>query len=124
MAVAELTVVLLCCAVLCCSVSDMLPRCADAGISVKYGRKVLQRLQAVGPARKALTAAVASKSPGLSELEEALGAAKVCRCLLEDDLLQVRGVCQYLDVSIWRIASGCSVKGQWQHECEMHDAGQ
>lgn len=83
---------MLCCAVACCvsRVCDMLPRCADAGISVKYGRKVLQRLQAVGPARKALTSALASRSPGLVELEEALGAAKVCRCLLEDDLMQVR----------------------------------
>ncbi len=69
----------------------MLPRCAEAGISVKYGRKVLQRLQAVGPARKALAAALAARSPRMPELEEALGAAKVCRCLLEDDLLQVSG---------------------------------
>jgi hypothetical protein len=69
----------------------MLPRCAESGISVKYGRKVLQRLQAVGPARQALMSALASNPPGLAELEEALGAAKVCRCLLEDDLLQVRG---------------------------------
>lgn len=75
-----------------CSMSDMLPRCAESGISVKYGRKVLQRLQAVGPARRALVAALAAgpPGPGLNELEEVLGAARVCRCLLEEDLLQVR----------------------------------
>lgn len=72
--------------------SDLLPRCAECGISVKYGRKVLQRLQAVGPARKALVAALTAAAAGLSQLdvlEEALAAAKPCRCLLEDDLLQV-----------------------------------
>jgi hypothetical protein len=80
----------------------MLPRCAESGISVKYGRKVLQRLQAVGPARRALAAALAARppGPGLAELEEVLGAAKVCRCLLEDDLLQVSG-------------SGVCVGGVW-----------
>lgn len=69
----------------------MLPRCADAGISVKYGRKVLQRLQAVGPARVALTEALAAadNTASLAELEAALGAAKSCRCLLDDQLLQV-----------------------------------
>jgi len=68
----------------------MLPRCVDAAISVKYGRKVLQRLQAVGPARNALQAALAARSISLAELETALAAAKSCRCLLEDNLLQVR----------------------------------
>ncbi|WIA12109.1 hypothetical protein OEZ85_012183 [Tetradesmus obliquus] len=70
-------------------VADMLPRCSDAGISVKYGRKVLQRLQAVGPARTALQAALAAQPCSCDELEAALSACKSCRCLLEEDLLQV-----------------------------------
>jgi hypothetical protein len=73
-----------------CRVADMLPRCSDAGISVKYGRKVLQRLQAVGPARSALQAALAAAPSCCEELEATLSACKSCRCLLEDDLLQVR----------------------------------
>jgi hypothetical protein len=69
----------------------MLQRCVDAGISVKYGRKVLQRLQAVGPARSALQAALGSRIVLMDELEAALGACKSCRCLLEEELVQVRG---------------------------------
>lgn len=67
----------------------MLQRCADAGISVKYGRKVLQRLHAVGPARKALQSALASKSCTCEKLKAALTAAKGCRGLLSDHLVQV-----------------------------------
>ncbi|KAF6256099.1 hypothetical protein COO60DRAFT_149160 [Scenedesmus sp. NREL 46B-D3] len=70
-------------------VAGMLPRCSDAGISVKYGRKVLQRLQAVGPARSALQAALAAQPRACEELDAALTACKSCRCLLEDDLLQL-----------------------------------
>lgn len=70
----------------------MLPRCSDAGISVKYGRKVLQRLQAVGPARSALQEALAAQPCSVEALEAALSACKSCRCLLEEDLLQVNGV--------------------------------
>jgi hypothetical protein len=95
-------------------VLEMLPRCAEAGISVKYGRKVLQRLQAVGPARKALSTALAARTPRLPDLEEALGAAKVCRCLLEDDLLQVRGLVGRVVVGwacdgVTRVVVDCSV---------------
>lgn len=71
-------------------VAEMLPRCSDAGISVKYGRKVLQRLQAVEPARRALQTALSAQPCSMEELEAALTACKVCRCLLEEDLLQVR----------------------------------
>jgi hypothetical protein len=67
----------------------MLPRCVDAGISVKYGRKVLQRLQAVGPARSALQAALASQPCELEQLDAALAASRICRSLLEDELVQV-----------------------------------
>jgi hypothetical protein len=70
----------------------MLPRCSDVGISVKYGRKVLQRLQAVGPARSALQAALAAAPCCCEQLEAALSACKSCRCLLEEDLLQVRSL--------------------------------
>ncbi|KAF8071205.1 TANC1 [Scenedesmus sp. PABB004] len=68
-------------------VSGMLSRCAESGISVKYGRKVLQRLQAVGPARAALQAALAAEPRSCAELEAALGACKSCRCLLEEELV-------------------------------------
>lgn len=67
----------------------MLQHCSDAGISVKYGRKVLQRLQAVEPARRALQSALSAQPCVYEELEAALSACKICRCMLEDDLVQV-----------------------------------
>ncbi len=68
-------------------VESMLPVCVEAGISVKYGRKVLQRLQALGPARRALRAALAAHDK--AALEEALKACKSVRCLLDERLMHV-----------------------------------
>lgn len=56
-------------------VEALLPRCQDAGISVKYGRKVLQRLQAAAPSRVALLEAVNAPQP--SRCAAAAGAAAV-----------------------------------------------
>lgn len=67
---------------------DLLPCCTQAGISVKYGRKVLQRLQAVAPARAALEAAVACGAAGSKgEMEGALASCKNVRCMLDEGLL-------------------------------------
>lgn len=72
-----------------CRLTAKLQSCSDAGISVKYGCKVLQQLQAVGPAREALQSALGSEPFAYEKLEAALSGAKGCRCLLEDNLVQV-----------------------------------
>ncbi|KIY99648.1 hypothetical protein MNEG_8316, partial [Monoraphidium neglectum] len=73
-------------------VERMLPRAAAAGISVKYGRKVLQRLQSVEPARAALRAALSAPPAApaalrLAGVEAALAGCKSVRCLLDERLL-------------------------------------
>ena len=69
-------------------VEQLLPCCIEAGISVKYGRKVLQRLQAVAPARSALEAAVGCGDRGSrGDMEAALAGCKNVRCMLEEGLL-------------------------------------
>ena len=73
---------------------ELLPLCVATGVSVKYGRKVLQRLEAVGPARAALlqaTAVAEGEALSSANLAAALQAAKVCRSLLQDDLLSKVG---------------------------------
>ncbi len=67
-------------------VEALLPRCQDAGISVKYGRKVLQRLQAAAPSRTALLAAVnapqpsrCAAAPGAGAVPGSLHSATSCR---------------------------------------------
>ncbi len=63
-------------------VSRLMAACVEAGVSVKYGRKVLQRLEAVGPARDALRAALSAEPPSLAALQAALALAKPVRSLL------------------------------------------
>lgn len=70
------------------AVQALLPRVAAAGISVKYGRKVLQRLEAVAPAREALRAALAARPRTAGLLEAALKLARPAACLLDAPLLQ------------------------------------
>ncbi len=70
------------------AVRALLPRAADAGISVKYGRKVLQRLETVGPAREALSQALGRRGGSTGEeLEAALKLARPAASLLDPALL-------------------------------------
>lgn len=71
-------------------VQDMMGRCCSVGISVKYGRKVLQRLEAVGPAREALAAALAAEPGSLrsSDMEAVLRECRPCRSLLDANMLR------------------------------------
>uniref|UniRef100_A0A7R9V4H4 Uncharacterized protein n=1 Tax=Chlamydomonas euryale TaxID=1486919 RepID=A0A7R9V4H4_9CHLO len=66
---------------------QLLPKCSDASISVKYGRKVMQRLEGVGPARAALETALAAAPPSRVDLQAALTLAKPVRCVLDNNLL-------------------------------------
>ncbi|GAX74144.1 hypothetical protein CEUSTIGMA_g1593.t1 [Chlamydomonas eustigma] len=67
--------------------NEMMGWCVDAGISVKYGKKVQQRLECVGPARAALKAAVIMEPPQRFELQAALKRAKPVRSLLDPALV-------------------------------------
>jgi hypothetical protein len=53
----------------------------------QYGRKVLQRLEAVGPARSALQAALSAQPVRSTELEAAIKAARPAAVLLDPQLL-------------------------------------
>lgn len=55
----------------------MAEQCAANGISIKYGKKVIGRLERVGPAREELT--VALESADLSRLAHAVEEAKGLR---------------------------------------------
>ncbi|KAG1669063.1 hypothetical protein FOA52_003981 [Chlamydomonas sp. UWO 241] len=68
-------------------VQDMLPTVAKNGIGVKYGRKTVQRLEAVAPVWDALRAAIASTPPVRTDLQVALAAAKPVRNLLDPALV-------------------------------------
>lgn len=59
----------------------------QAGISVKYGRKVLQRLEVVAPARTALREAMNAQPRKSSQLEAALKNARPAASLLDPQLL-------------------------------------
>ena len=58
-------------------VHDLCHRCSSAGISTKYAKKVVSRLERVGPAREALQAAVQSRD--LDCLDTALQHARSLR---------------------------------------------
>lgn len=77
-------------------VQAMIEPVAAAGVSVKYGRKVLQRLEAVAPGRAALRAALNVTPHTVAGLEEAMGVARPALALLEPELVEsvkVRHVC-------------------------------
>jgi hypothetical protein len=69
------------------AIKALLPRAAALGISVKYGKKVLQRLETVQPAKAALLAALTTMPMQSSHLEAALKLARPAACLLEPELL-------------------------------------
>lgn len=66
---------------------SLMPRVAAAGISVKYGRKILHRLHVVKEARSALQVAIATVPPSPALLEQAILDCRSVRCLLEERLL-------------------------------------
>eukprot|EP00798_Chlamydomonas_sp_ICE-L_P032123 gene32123-16642_t len=68
------------------AIQDMLPRVQETGISAKYGRKVMQRLEAVTPARQALLEALSSDPPSRQALDAALKLAKPVQSLLVGDM--------------------------------------
>jgi hypothetical protein len=74
---------------------------AKAGISVKYGRKTLQRLEAVAPVWGALRAAIACVPPVRADLQAVLAAAKPVRSLLDAALV---GAAEALEVQAGRHA--------------------
>jgi hypothetical protein len=78
-----------------------LPTVAKAGISVKYGRKTLQRLEAAAPVWGALRAAIASAPPVRADLQAVLAAAKPVRNLLDAALV---GAAEALEVQAGRHA--------------------
>ena len=55
----------------------MAEQCAASGVSIKYGKKVLARLERVGPAREELEAAVSCND--LRRLASAVEEAKSLR---------------------------------------------
>ncbi len=67
-------------AALAAAVRAMAGRCAAAGVSVKYGKKVLGKLERAAAARRALQAALAGRARGgRAALEDALEAARSVR---------------------------------------------
>lgn len=58
-------------------VQDMAERCAASGISIKYGKKVLGRLEKVAPARQELVAAMSAGA--LARLQAAVDEARGLR---------------------------------------------
>ena len=63
-------------------VQSMSTKCVAAGISVKYGKKVLSKLERVAPVRRALAAGMNKDAGGRESLEAALEQARgVTRCL-------------------------------------------
>ena len=62
-------------------VQSMSAKCVAAGISVKYGKKVLSKLERVAPVRRALAAGMSEDGGGRESLEAALEQARgVKRC--------------------------------------------
>lgn len=72
--------------ILLATVQRLLPVCNEAGISVKYGRKVLQRLEVVAPARASLQSALIPPWSA-ANLEAALRSARPAASLLNPALL-------------------------------------
>ena len=69
-------------------VQDMAEQCAASGISIKYGKKVLGRLERVASARQELTAAM-----GAGELTRLQAAVNEARGLRRSELLGAMPAC-------------------------------